>query len=247
MIDLVTTPNYTPSSVVPIVESCSAALPAAKFSDLLQKNYIEGHTTIYWAIVDGRKEALLAFVRFISQIQCPDNLHLACMVTNDHALFTQLNLGRDMIGAKGETLKRSLLCSPQENHEVGVDEDRFVVSFRFKMCRKRLRMTYSMGTEFVARGRIWWLRIFYCAPGEEWIIATGLSQPSLPVRPLAKLIIEAQREKPGCATRPAAWQWTIGLNKLRLIAPVGNTAYLDCDGTLHAKLEIELKCKGRSE
>ncbi|OAX40926.1 hypothetical protein K503DRAFT_855035 [Rhizopogon vinicolor AM-OR11-026] len=151
-----------------------------------------------------------------------------------------------MRGPNGKTLERSLLCSPQENNEVEVDEvdeDRLVASFRFKMCQKRLRMTHSTGTEFVARGRIWWLRIFYCAPEEEWIITIGLSQRSLPVRSVAKLIIEAQREKPGCATRPAARRWTIGLNKLMLLAPVGNTAYLDCDGALHAKLEIELKHK----
>lgn len=99
--DLLTTPNYIPSTVIPIVNSCADLLSAAEFSSLLQSRNIEGHTAMYWAIVNDRREALSAFTGFISEISsvCSDELRLACMTTSDHALFTQLNLGRD-IGRK---------------------------------------------------------------------------------------------------------------------------------------------------
>ncbi|KAG0704628.1 hypothetical protein DFH29DRAFT_997515 [Suillus ampliporus] len=49
--DIVFAPDFTPSSVAPIVNACAAALTAAEFSDLLQTPNIEGHMTLYWAIV----------------------------------------------------------------------------------------------------------------------------------------------------------------------------------------------------
>ena len=98
--DLVSTPNFTPSSVASIVNACAAALTAAEFSDLLQTSNIEGHTAMYWAIVNNRREVLSAFTGFISKFSsaCSCDLRLACMVTSDHALFTQLNLGGNING-----------------------------------------------------------------------------------------------------------------------------------------------------
>jgi hypothetical protein len=95
---------------------------------------------------------------------------------------------------------------------------------QFKMCQQRLRMTQSMGTEFVARGlwsnflacpsyshhdtitagRIWWVHIYYLRPQEDWRLAIGLSRHSLPARPEAVILsVAAQNERPGCATRGA--------------------------------------------
>jgi hypothetical protein len=44
---LVTGPNFTPSSVGPIVNSCAAAFPSADFSDLLQSLNIDCHMAMY--------------------------------------------------------------------------------------------------------------------------------------------------------------------------------------------------------
>ena len=92
--DLVTGPNYTPSSVAPIVDYCAASLSASEFSNLLQSLNVWDHTAMYWAIVYDRREALSALVGYISQISpdCADDLRLACMLVNDHPLFTQLGL-----------------------------------------------------------------------------------------------------------------------------------------------------------
>jgi len=93
--DIVCAPDFTPSSVAPIVNACAAALPAADFSELLQTPNIAGHTALYWAIVNNRREVFSAFAGFISKFSsvCSSDLRLACMATSDHALFTQLNLG----------------------------------------------------------------------------------------------------------------------------------------------------------
>jgi hypothetical protein len=99
--ELVTGPDVTPSSVAPIVNSCAADLSAAKFSVLLQSRNVEGHSAIYWALMNDKPEALSAFTGFISKISssCRSELRIACMETSNNAAFMQLNLGRT-IGRK---------------------------------------------------------------------------------------------------------------------------------------------------
>jgi hypothetical protein len=93
--DLVSAPDFTPSSAAKIVDDCAAALPNEEFSDLLQTSNIEDHTALYWAIVNDRLEAFSALAGAISEFSsnCYSDLRLACMITNDQALFAQLNLG----------------------------------------------------------------------------------------------------------------------------------------------------------
>jgi hypothetical protein len=96
--NLVTSPNYTPSSVAPIVDSCAATLSVSQFSNLLQSLNVRGHTAMYWAILNDRREALSALVGYISQISsvCSDDLRTACMLVSNHILFTQLGLELEM-------------------------------------------------------------------------------------------------------------------------------------------------------
>ncbi|KAG1753124.1 hypothetical protein EDD22DRAFT_733663, partial [Suillus occidentalis] len=90
--DLVSAPESTPSSAARIVDACAAALPNEEFSDLLQTANIEDHTALYWAIVNDRLEAFSALAGAISEFSynCYSDLRLACMITNDQALFAQL-------------------------------------------------------------------------------------------------------------------------------------------------------------
>ncbi|KAG2046530.1 hypothetical protein BDR06DRAFT_175756 [Suillus hirtellus] len=94
--DIVLGPDFAPSSVVPNVNAYATALPATEFSKILQKRNIEGHTALYWAIVNNRPQALWALRKFIfgyySSV-CEDDLHIACIITSDHAIFSQLTLG----------------------------------------------------------------------------------------------------------------------------------------------------------
>ncbi|KAG0700965.1 hypothetical protein DFH29DRAFT_1000666 [Suillus ampliporus] len=70
--DIVLAPNFAPSSAVPTVNACAAALSAAQFSDLLQTSNIEGHTALYWAILNLRNSDAKAEVLRRS-LSCPPN------------------------------------------------------------------------------------------------------------------------------------------------------------------------------
>ncbi|KAG2109556.1 uncharacterized protein F5147DRAFT_772864 [Suillus discolor] len=104
--DIISTPNFLASSVAPIIETCAAALLPEEFSDLLQNPNIEGHTAMYWAVVNCRREAFSMFTAHIPQFSsvCYSDLRLACMSTSNHALFMQLNLGH-VINSKDESLR----------------------------------------------------------------------------------------------------------------------------------------------
>jgi hypothetical protein len=92
--DIVLTPNFAPSSALSIINSCAADLTPKRFSKLLQTPNIEGHTALYWAIVNKQREVLSAFAAFISECPpaCSSELRLACTLASDHASFTQLKL-----------------------------------------------------------------------------------------------------------------------------------------------------------
>jgi hypothetical protein len=263
--DIVSAPDIidTPS-VAPIVNACATSLSVAEFSDLLQSPNIEGHTALYWAIVNEQQGAFSAFTVFITKFSpvCSSDLRLACVATHNQALFMQLGLGYS--DTKDEPLRRSLGCPPddvQVHEGDGLGENQFVAGIRIRMFRKRLHITQDLGVEFVAGGRIWMLR-FYMGPNGRWRIGLSLSQPSFPARPDAKLLVEAH-EKPGCATPPQGLVMTY--DKAKLLVPGGsqkytslsnlvnifwslsdwllyeNTIYTDCDGTLHATLDITLR------
>lgn len=263
--DIVSAPDIidTPS-VALTVDACAASLSIAEFSDLLQSPNIEGHTALYWAIVNKRQEAFSAFAVFITKFSpvCSSDLRLACVATHNQALFAQLGLGYS--DPKDEPLRRSLGCPPGDVrvHEGdGLGENQFIACIRIGMFRKRLHITQDLGVEFVAGGRIWMLR-FYMGPDGRWRIGLSLSQPSFPARPDAKLLIEGHT-KPGCTTPPQGLVMTY--DKAKLLVPGGsqkytglsnfvnifwslsdwllydNTIYTDCDGTLHATLDITLR------
>ncbi|KAG2137055.1 hypothetical protein DEU56DRAFT_804787 [Suillus clintonianus] len=157
--DLVSTQTFTTSlSIDETVNDCASTLSAAQFSDLLQTPNIEGHTALYWAIVNHRREAFLALASFISKYssKCSSDLRLACMQTSNQALFSQLSV-------KDESLRQFLGCPPDdiEIHEGrGLDDHQFTASFRIRMFQKRLRTTEKLNCEFVGGGM--WSMPSYC-------------------------------------------------------------------------------------
>ncbi|KAG2055042.1 hypothetical protein BDR06DRAFT_1020537 [Suillus hirtellus] len=154
--DLVSTTNLSPSSIELIANKCAYDLTAAELSDLLQTLNIEGHTALYWAIVNHRQEAFSAFRLFISELssECSLDLRLACMRTNDHALFLKLNLQNT--DAQDESLRQFLGCPPDEVevHDVrGLDDNKFVASVHVRMFQKRLCTIQKLKTYMVAQLR----------------------------------------------------------------------------------------------
>ncbi|KAG1788312.1 uncharacterized protein HD556DRAFT_1447910 [Suillus plorans] len=206
---IVSSPGFGVASVAPIIKSCAAALPAAKFSKLLQKRNIENHTALYWAIVNNRREALLEFVKFIPKFSraCSADLRLACMAANDHDSFMLLHLGDNEVDSKDRSLRRMLGC-PRDNIQVregdtlGVDgnENNFFVHFVFRMFQKRLRTARELEVEFVAQGRIWVLRFGMHTLTGDWFVEFGISRESSAVRPNAVLDIQANKPSPGSDT-----------------------------------------------
>ncbi|KAG2742008.1 hypothetical protein P692DRAFT_20811834 [Suillus brevipes Sb2] len=209
--DIISAPSFAPSSVTPVVSACAAILSPAAFSHLLQTPNIEGHTALYWAIVNNRREAFSVFAAFIPRFSsvCCSDLRLACMMTSDHELFTQLNLGR--YPRKDELLRRSLGCPPDEAvvHE-GDEPRQFIACIRIRMFQERLRIRRDMSLEFIARGRIWRLHI-HSVGTLRWILI-GFSRHTLPVRlPIrvahCDVMIESHRGKSKHATRAIDSQW----------------------------------------
>ncbi|KAG2091956.1 uncharacterized protein F5147DRAFT_722661 [Suillus discolor] len=200
--DLVSATDVTPSSIESIINACVHDLTVAELSDLLQTPNIEGHTALYWAIVNRRREVSSAFIGFISNFssKCSSDLRLACMQTSDQASFSQLNFQNT--NTKDESLRRFLGCPPDEiqvHHGGEPDDHQFVASFRIRMFQKRLRATQELNYDFVARGRIWWFRFFVGKKG-RWAAGLGLSSPSLPASPRPSLLLETGNGEPGRET-----------------------------------------------
>ncbi|KAG2033999.1 hypothetical protein BDR03DRAFT_984692 [Suillus americanus] len=243
-----TAPPSPSSSVTSNVNACVAALPAAELSNTLTQLNIEGHTALYWAIVNNRSEALWALEELTScySSNCISDLRNACMVTSNHAMFTQLDLGR-------HRRLRDFLGCPR-------DEIQFNVVFRIEMFQERLRIQATekkLYYEFVAGGRIWWLRFYMPSPLTNgiWHTAIGLCKHSYPARlSNAVLVIEAHSRKPGGATPPEALRIPLSDTKVLALAPwqsskdkeLGGwvmhdtTEYVDHEGPLHAKLKMTL-------
>ncbi|KAG1858773.1 hypothetical protein DFJ58DRAFT_658560, partial [Suillus subalutaceus] len=228
--DIVLAPNFNPSSVTPNLNACAAALPAAELSNILTQLNIEGHTALYWAIVNNRPQALWAFNKFIScySLVCTSDLRIACMITSDHAMFTQLNLGHRkpliwILGSEQMRLRGLLGCPPDEIQVNTCDEltNQFNIVFGIRMFQKRLRTATEnkWHYEFVAGGRIWWLRFILLQPSNGlWSAEIGLWEHSQPARLDAVLLIEAHSRKPGRATPPEALKIPLTLTGTNFLA-----------------------------
>ncbi|KAG2041705.1 hypothetical protein BDR03DRAFT_1088934 [Suillus americanus] len=196
--DMVTAPDFIPSSVGPIIDACATSLPAAEFTALLQGSNIAGHTPLYWAIVNNRPEALSALNKFITTYTCDslEDVRLACMATSNHAWFTSLKLTSTSRCRKGWLLNRSLgypADDIQVYHE-GNLQNQFTSKMQIMMFQKRIRVAQEIYVELIAQGRIWCL-LFYMGVDARWRVSLGLAKGSLPARPKALLKIEAQNEK----------------------------------------------------
>ncbi|KAG1872466.1 hypothetical protein DFJ58DRAFT_761747 [Suillus subalutaceus] len=172
---IVSAPDSTPSSIAKIANACAATLTPAQFARLLQKPNIEGHTALYWSIVNHGREAFSALATFVPQFTpvCSSGLRLACIATRDHELFTQLKLGH-VVNPEDESLRRFLGCPPDE---VQVQS---VAGHTPNKNEKRLRanLTQELGIEFIAGGHTWLL--MSCMKKEQRCILLSVSDDSLP-------------------------------------------------------------------
>ncbi|KAG2129277.1 hypothetical protein BD769DRAFT_673382 [Suillus cothurnatus] len=201
--DIVLAPDFTPSSVTQNVNACAVALPTSELSNIITQLNIEGHTALYWAIVNDRSQAFWALRKLTScyPFDCSSDLRMACMITNNHTLFRQLGLG----DYNEHRRLRSLLGCPRDTilvHRCDEHTNQFNVVLQIRMFQKRTRVATKDDCyyQFVAGGRIWFLRFILVNSTGLWSAEIGLCQHSPPARLNAVLLIEAHSRKPGCAT-----------------------------------------------
>ncbi|KAG1793528.1 uncharacterized protein HD556DRAFT_511412 [Suillus plorans] len=222
--DIVLAPDYIPCFVVPKVIACAATLPVTEFSKILTQLNIEGHTAPYWAIVNNRPHALWAFIKFISGTSpsVSSDLRIACMITNDHSMFKELNFGNFSEDRRSRCILGRLPDEIQV-HTRDKPIKQFDVVFRIKMFQKRLRTATDkiLRFEFVAGGRIWWFSFYIPEPSYgSCRTALGLSQHSYQARFNAVLLIEAHSRKPGRAAPPEALKIPLSLTDTNCLALV---------------------------
>lgn len=153
-----------------VLESCADACKTydLSLSSLMQEKSIEGHTPIYWAIINRpslppRPEdpdllsAVLSHAAPLTDATV-DELRLACLHTSDHALFQKLRrspafsplTGREELITGGSTPVDDV-----DVEDVKEDEVSFVARFKIPMFQKRMRISGAVRLEFIAKGEPW--------------------------------------------------------------------------------------------
>ncbi|KAM5537909.1 hypothetical protein V8D89_008385 [Ganoderma adspersum] len=160
-----------------VLESCADACRTydLSLSVLLQEQSVEGHTPLYWAIInrpahppsaaDGGEagqgpdlvSALLAQAAPLSDATV-DEIRLACLHTSDHTFFQTLRRSpafSPLTGTEEILLGGSVPVDDVDVEDVKADEGAFVARFRMPLFQKRMRISGAIKLEFIAKGRLW--------------------------------------------------------------------------------------------
>ncbi|KAG2353640.1 hypothetical protein BDR07DRAFT_1382970 [Suillus spraguei] len=216
--DMVLAPNFTPSSVAPNINAGTAALPAAELSSIINQPNIEGHTALYWAIMNNRQRAVWALNELILIKYSPD-------CKSDLGL----NFGT---------------CCPRDKLEVHICDEatnQFNVVLQIGMFQKRLRTVKRVCGPRLSPSSL----IDATAPlAGRACHPARLSNAVL----LIEAHSWKQADKFLVPQKSPNWddcQNSLSPNKTRRIGnELGDwvthnkTKYVDHEGTLHAKLEI---------
>ncbi|KAI0740849.1 hypothetical protein C8Q76DRAFT_607717 [Earliella scabrosa] len=207
------------SGALGVLESCADACKTydLSLSSLLQEKSLEGHTPIYWAIINRSDlpprpdepdlvSAILSHAAPLTD-ETVDELRLACLHTSDHALFQKLRRSpafSPLTGREELITGGSVPVDEVDVEDVKEDESAFVVRFRIPMFQKRLRISEAIQLEFIAKGRLWELsfliakdfdpRLAYKnVKGGSWVIKLVLLPHSPPTWIDSRLVIEDPR------------------------------------------------------
>ncbi|OSC97585.1 hypothetical protein PYCCODRAFT_1398622 [Trametes coccinea BRFM310] len=204
-----------------VLESCADACRAydVSLSALLQERSVEGHTPIYWAIINRPPEpprpdepdivtALLSHAAPLSDSTI-DELRLACLHTSDHGLFQRLRRSpafAPLSGSDEIILGGNVPVDDIEVEDVEGDEAGFIANFRIPMFQKRMRISQEINLEFIAKGRLWSFKFFvakhsdprlghhYVGAG-SWVAALSLLPHSPPTYIDSRLVIDDPRAR----------------------------------------------------
>ncbi|KAI0701010.1 hypothetical protein C8T65DRAFT_579875 [Cerioporus squamosus] len=164
-----------------VLESCADACKTydLSLSSLLQEKSVEGHTPLYWAIVNRpalppRPEdpdlvsAILSHAAPLTDATV-EELRLACLHTCDHTLFQKLRRSPAFspLSAKDELiLGGNIPLDEVEVEDVKADEGAFIVKMKIPAFQKRMRISECVRVEFIAKGRMW--ELSFIVAGDHW-------------------------------------------------------------------------------
>ncbi|KAK0469148.1 uncharacterized protein EV420DRAFT_1633578 [Desarmillaria tabescens] len=253
-----------------ILESCSEACNSRSLnlSSIIQDHNIEGHTSIYWAIIngprfaEGENQVLTALLQFSQPLEesTVSELRWACLAKSDQPLFQHLQ--RKLNLNPRSKMDKMILSSDAEYDEVHFLEtdpsaNKFTVDVHIKQFQKRLVVGTIVYVEFIAKARMWRLQFYNRTKwsGDQSLYANlTLMERSPSTNITATLGIaeqttraqQVQRQKP-----------SIHVNMSSYIAPFSGgvqaalpdclryegSSYLMSDGSLYARLEADLSDK----
>lgn len=159
------------SAAMSIIDSCADACRAyaLSISSIIQDRTIEGHSALYWAIVNRPPgppppspapephdflSSLIAHAAPLSDASVSE-MRLACLQNSDQALFQRLRRSPAFAPANGTD--EMLLGENVRPDEVRVenvlgDEGAFVVRVECPIFQRRMRVSQEVCLEFIARG-----------------------------------------------------------------------------------------------
>ncbi|KAG1745618.1 hypothetical protein EDB19DRAFT_1906134 [Suillus lakei] len=152
--DLVTATTSDNSAATPILASCASALSPSSFSALLQHPTFDGHTPIYWAILNRHTHILPDMLRYAGPLNkaCIADIRLACLASGDQVLFGKLRRGElpFLTTLRADALVLgSTSADDIDVHEVD-GEAAFSASIKIRLWQKRMRVAGLVDVEFIA-------------------------------------------------------------------------------------------------
>lgn len=164
--DVVKVPEQ--DAALSILANCEEACTAhnLSFSSILQDRSLEGHSTLYWAIIkrptgvemrastDNLVQTLLSMASPLTE-ETISEIRLACLQNSDQRLFQALRrcpAFAPLSGSDEMLLGGNVPLDDIEVEDVENDKGAFRVTFRIVLFQKRMRITKRIDLEFIARG-----------------------------------------------------------------------------------------------
>ncbi|KAJ7153529.1 hypothetical protein C8R43DRAFT_1235487 [Mycena crocata] len=261
-------------SCVGILESCSEACSthSIDMSGLLQQSYIEGHTPLYWAIVqrpsDGPEPTSFEtppLIRTLLAYSAPlkdstiNDVRLACLHTCDQWLFQSIRLCPEF---RALSNKEQLLLGvqvPPDIITVGLaarHDAPFTIDFEFTNFQKRMRVSAAARLDFISHARMWEIAFFVAdwdrgLTAGQWAVRLGLRDNSPPTNVSATYIIDQHsgpEEDPlESVSLALSGKLTVDTTDMHAALPDAvqypRSPFLTADGKLRGRLTIQITNK----
>ncbi|KAF9230418.1 hypothetical protein BU15DRAFT_15690, partial [Melanogaster broomeanus] len=170
-----------PNIMIPgLLFSCEDACKTynLNFSALLQEQAIEGHTPMYWAVINccAISPSLLEHAASLTWASKLD-IHLACLVSSNQELFQVMKYRQTVSSVCKGADMLVLGSTPSDNisvHEVPYapnENSAFIAKIQINMWQKRMHVSGQVSVEFIAKGTHCFMlgsTCIYSASGRIW-------------------------------------------------------------------------------